>query len=99
MQIAGTEVESEMMRWSDYHYYPNSFSVASYDKPASVLYALKGILGDELFLKAHREFMERWKYKHPYPWDFFRTIEDVTRPFLVLLGITKPGYLTKELAM
>lgn len=78
MQIAGTELEGEMMRWSDYHYYPNSFSVASYDKPASVLYALKGLLGDELFLKAHREFMERWKYKHPYPWDFFRTIEDVT---------------------
>ncbi|MDX1640344.1 MAG: M1 family metallopeptidase [Balneolaceae bacterium] len=78
MQIAGTELEGEMMRWSDFHYYSNTFSIASYDKPASVLYALKGLVGDDLFLKAHREFMKRWKYKHPYPWDFFRTVEDVT---------------------
>lgn len=78
LQIAGTELEGEMMRWSDFYYYPNSFSIASYDKPASVLYALRGILGDELFRKAHREFIDRWKYKHPYPWDFFRTVEDVT---------------------
>jgi aminopeptidase N len=66
-----------MMRWSDYHYPGPAFGVASYPKPASVLTALRGVLGDDLFEEAHKEFMHRWKYKHPYPWDFFNTIEDV----------------------
>lgn len=78
MQIAGTELEGELMRWSDYHYFSNSYSVASYDKPASILYALKGILGDDMFMKAHREFLDRWAFKHPYPWDMFRTYEDIS---------------------
>lgn len=78
LQIAGTDFEGEMMRWSDFHYPGPAYGVASYPKPASVLTALRGVLGDELFEKAHREFMHRWEYKHPYPWDFFNTFEDVT---------------------
>ena len=78
LQIAGTDWEGEMMRWSDFHIPGPAYGVASYPKPASVLTALRGILGNELFQEAHREFMHRWEYKHPYPWDFFNTIEDVT---------------------
>lgn len=29
-------------------------------------------------MEAHLELINRWKYKHPYPWDIFNTIEDVT---------------------
>jgi len=78
LQIAGTDLEGEMMRWSDFHYPGPAYGVASYPKPASVLAALRGVLGNELFIEAHRELIERWKYKHPYPWDIFNTIEDVT---------------------
>ena len=78
LQIAGTDWEGEMMRWSDFHIPGPAYGVASYPKPASVLTALRGILGDELFEQAHKEFMQRWTYKHPYPWDFFNTFEDVT---------------------
>ncbi len=78
LQIAGTDLEGEMMRWSDYHYPGPAYGVASYPKPASVLAALRGVLGNELFMEAHHELIERWKYKHPYPWDIFNTIEDVT---------------------
>lgn len=78
LQIAGTGLEGEMMRWSDFHIPGPAYGVASYPKPASVLTALRGILGNELFEQAHKEFMNRWKYKHPYPWDFFNTIEDVS---------------------
>ena len=78
LQIAGTDWEGEMMRWSDFHIPGPAYGVASYPKPASVLTALRGVLGDELFEEAHKEFMMRWKYKHPYPWDFFKTFEDVT---------------------
>jgi len=78
LQFAGTDLEGEMMRWSDFHYPGPAYGVASYPKPASVLTALRGLLGEDLFLEAHREFMKRWEYKHPYPWDFFNTIEDVS---------------------
>ena len=78
LQIAGTDWEGEIIRWSDFHIPGPAYGVASYPKPASVLTALRGILGNELFEEAHKEFMHRWKYKHPYPWDFFNTIEDVS---------------------
>lgn len=78
LRIAGTDLEGEMMRWSDFHYPGPAYGVASYPKPGSVLIALRGILGEEVFLEAHRELIERWKYKHPYPWDIFNTIEDVS---------------------
>jgi len=78
LQIAGTDWEGEMLRWSDFHRPGPAYGVASYPKPASVLTALRGVLGDDLFEEAHTEFMHRWQYKHPYPWDLFNTFEDVT---------------------
>jgi len=78
LQIAGTDAEGEMMRWSDYHYPGPAYGVASYSKPASVLYALRTILGEETFREAYDTLMDRWAYKHPYPWDIFNTFEDVS---------------------
>ncbi len=78
LQIAGSDFEGEIMRWSDYHYTGPAYGVASYLKPASVFYALRGVIGEEKFMEAHHELINRWKYKHPYPWDIFNTIEDVT---------------------
>lgn len=78
LRIAGTDFEGEMMRWSDFHYPGPAYGVASYPKPASVLTALRGLLGEELFMKALHELTDRWKYKHPYPWDVFNTFEDVS---------------------
>jgi hypothetical protein len=77
LAIAGTDEETEMMRRA--MYVPaESWVVTSYFKPATVLVALRGLLGGETFMEAHREFMRRWTYKIPYPWDFFRTVEDVS---------------------
>lgn len=78
LQIAGTDLEGEMMRWSDFHYPGPAYGIASYPKPGSVLIALRGLLGEEVFMEAHHELMQRWKYKHPYPWDIFSTFEDVS---------------------
>lgn len=77
IQIAGSDFEGEIMRWSDYHYPGPAYGIASYPKPASVLYALRGVIGEEKFMEAHLELIDRWQYKHPYPWDIFKTIEDV----------------------
>ena len=52
---------------------------SAYYKPALGLRMLReSIVGPELFDEAFREYIERWKYKHPTPNDFFNTMEDVT---------------------
>ena len=28
-------------------------------------------------MRAYREYFQRWKYRHPYPWDMWHTFEDV----------------------
>ncbi len=51
----------------------------AYSKPAAGLYMLREfILGHELFDYAFAEYAKRWKFKHPTPADFFRTMEDAS---------------------
>src|SRR5687767_11550670 len=51
----------------------------AYAKPATALNILREtILGRELFDKAFKEYAMRWKFKHPSPADFFRTMEDAS---------------------
>jgi len=50
----------------------------AYGKPALGYLALKDMLGDAAFGKALHEYMDRWHGRHPIPWDFFYTFNDVT---------------------
>src|ERR1700680_732295 len=50
----------------------------AYGKPALGYLALKDMLGDAAFGKALHGFIDRWHGKHPIPWDFFNTVNDVT---------------------
>jgi hypothetical protein len=55
----------------------SNLGVAAYDKPAMMLDALRDVvLGPERFDAAFREYIRRWAFKHPTPWDFFHTIEN-----------------------
>ncbi|MFA4923172.1 MAG: M1 family metallopeptidase, partial [Ignavibacteriaceae bacterium] len=56
---------------------PAEYGVMAYMKPGSVLVMLEDVLGEKTFNAAMTEYYNRWKYKHPYPQDFFSTIEDV----------------------
>jgi hypothetical protein len=54
-------------------------SAASYDKPATALNILREtVMGRELFDFAFKTYANRWKFKHPMPADFFRTMEDAS---------------------
>ncbi|MDZ4700378.1 MAG: M1 family metallopeptidase [Rhodothermales bacterium] len=77
-RIAGTGREVESMRHAD-EYPPNSPArgIASYGKPAIALHALRGLVGQEAFTMAYREYAHRWMWKHPQPYDLFNTFEDV----------------------
>jgi hypothetical protein len=57
----------------------DNLGVAAYMKPAMMLHALRDlILGPKRFDAAFREYVSRWAFKHPTPWDFFHTIENVS---------------------
>ncbi len=47
-----------------------------YNKTAQVLAALRGVLGEETFHRAFREYGKRWIGRHPYPEDFFNAMDD-----------------------
>lgn len=50
-----------------------------YYKPAYALALLREqIIGPERFDPAFRTYIKNWAYKHPTPYDFFRTIENET---------------------
>ncbi len=70
--------EGEIRRWSNFHYDPYAFVIASYRKPATLHVALRGVLGEDTFREAYRAFLDTWAYKHPYPSDFFNTVERVS---------------------
>lgn len=75
LAVAGGEVE--LMHHGDRYPSYSAYATASYYKTATVLVALRGVLGRDLFHRAFTEYGRRWEFKHPTPWDFFDTIEDV----------------------
>ncbi|WP_298902325.1 M1 family metallopeptidase [uncultured Psychroserpens sp.] len=55
------------------------FGNNAYGKPATALNILREtVMGRELFDYAFKEYTHRWKFKHPTPEDFFRTMEDAS---------------------
>ena len=70
--------EVELMRHGDRYPTYGAYGVASYYKPASVLVALRGVLGEETFHKAFRDYARSWLYQHPSPQDLFNTFENVS---------------------
>ena len=54
-----------------------NIGVALYFKPGLGLSILrKEILGPDRFDYAFKEYIKRWAFKHPTPWDFFRTMDN-----------------------
>ena len=56
----------------------NGFGNNEYGKASVGYLAMKDLLGDELFKKCLHAYMDRWHGKHPTPWDFFYTFNDVS---------------------
>ncbi len=57
----------------------HQFGANGYAKPATGLNILREtIMGHELFDHAFKTYANRWKFKHPTPEDFFRTMEDAS---------------------
>lgn len=53
------------------------FGNNGYAKPATALTVLREtVMGRELFDPAFKEYANRWRFKRPTPYDFFRTMEE-----------------------
>ena len=55
------------------------FGPNAYSKPTIALVILREtVLGRELFDEAFRTYSRRWRFRRPTPYDFFRTMEEVS---------------------
>jgi len=56
----------------------SGFGNNEYGKASIGYLAMKDLLGDEMFKKCLHAYMDRWHGKHPLPWDFFYTFNNVS---------------------
>ena len=77
LSLARQEAEGPLMLHSGFHPDPTAFGIASYMKPATLLVALREVLGEDTFQRAYHTLMDEWSFKHPYPWDIFNTFERI----------------------
>ncbi|HEX2191028.1 MAG TPA: M1 family metallopeptidase, partial [Longimicrobiaceae bacterium] len=77
--VAGTEREVPLMRHTDLVGPYGARTMAAYTKPGLLLRSLEGVVGDTVFAAALTTYAREWRDRHPYPWDFFNTVERVAR--------------------
>lgn len=80
-QYAGHELEVPLMISSinlGGNTYREAYRNHAYYRSAVAYYLLNDFLGEELFLEALQAFISRWRGKHPIPFDFFFTFNEIT---------------------
>lgn len=67
---------NDMNSWS----YPHgTYGMMSYQKTATWLYTLMGIVGEETINDIFREYYRKWAFRHPSGKDFIAVVNDVVR--------------------
>ncbi len=78
--VAGARRGGEWPMMTHGDYFPSGYTFASYSKPSALLHQLRELLRDgdrDVLMEAIRTYVDEWKFSHPTPYDFFRTIERV----------------------
>lgn len=76
LSLARTDDEVPLMRHGDlYPIGSRAYGTATYDKMATNMIALRGLLGDEVFMRCYHEYGQRWLNRHPTPYDFWNTFD------------------------
>lgn len=75
-KVAGDHLDVPIFVSSKYLKRP-TYAFNAYPKPAGFFLVLKDLLGDEIFNKCLHAFIDRWKGKHPTPYDFFFTFSNI----------------------
>jgi hypothetical protein len=75
LRTAAAGLEQPLMRHGDWYEPGPGYGIASYSKPATLMVALRALIGQDAWEEAYRTFISEWAFKHPTPWDFFNTFE------------------------
>ena len=67
--------EEPMTQFSDFYTTNDAYKIAVYYKGCILLNQLRGIVGEDDFWKGMRAYYASWKFRHPEPIDFIRTME------------------------
>ena len=75
---AGKQWESPLIAPTNHLTIRKGHFQLSYRKPAFMLLALENLLGKSVFKKCLKAYIKRWEGKHPTPYDFMFTFNDVS---------------------
>ena len=60
--------------------YPHgTYSMMSYNKTATILYTLMGIIGEDAMNEVFREYYRQWAFRHPSGSDFIAVVNEVVK--------------------
>jgi hypothetical protein len=76
-RIAGSEIEMPLIIPSILLSERVSYRTQAYSRSSMAYLMLNELMGADKFKEALNAFIERWKGKHPIPYDFFYTFNDV----------------------
>lgn len=94
--ISGKESESTLMVLSYQIAAYSSYRYHAYVPSSMAYYFLQEALGDSVFKASLYGFIERWKGKHPTPYDFFNTFVNLSGQ--KLFWFFKPWFFDKAYA-
>ncbi len=76
--LAVTGYEEPISTHADHWLENYPATTAFYPKTATVMFMLQYVLGDSIFSKLMKEYYNRWKFKHPYPEDFYNLAMEIS---------------------
>ena len=71
LQFAEMGAEVQLMQHADNYASDAAYAIASYDKAATVMRALRAVVGPDEFDAALRAYGREWVEEHPHAYDFF----------------------------
>jgi hypothetical protein len=77
-----------------------NYNMVAYTKTGDWMKLLEDELGKPLFDSCMHEYYRRWQFKHPYPEDFKKVIEEVSgkNPDALFSLLNKKGYVAKTVS-
>jgi len=77
-QLAEDSREEPISLHADFYYTNAAYGIAAYSKGAVFVSQLAYIIGQKTLDKGLRRYFQEWQFKHPYPRDFKRAMEEVS---------------------
>jgi hypothetical protein len=78
--LSGNRQASSNNEYS-WNYAHGSYSMMSYEKTATWLWTMMGIIGEETTNEVFKEYYRRWAFKHPSAKDFISVVNDVVKKY------------------